>query len=198
MMPKQESPRRQGRPDRSEARRAELSAAVKKAGIKLTHQRLVIFEELASTEEHPAAETLFQAVRRRMPTVSLDTVYRTLWMLRDLGLVTTLGPSRDGVRFDVNLDRHHHYVCVRCGLVRDFTSDELNELRVPVAVAAFGSVVDAQVEVRGLCSSCQANPKKTSRTSEAKKAASSRSTRTKRATRASDPGGARIARRRRR
>jgi hypothetical protein len=42
--------------------------------------------------------------------------------LHDLGLVTTLGPQRDGVRFDPNLDQHHHYVCVRCGLVRDFES----------------------------------------------------------------------------
>ena len=61
-----------------------------------------------------------------MPTVSLDTVYRTLWKLRDLGLVKTLGPNRDAVRFDANLEGHHHYVCVRCGLVRDFDSEELS------------------------------------------------------------------------
>jgi len=59
------------------------------------------------------------------------------------------------VRFDVNVDPHHHYVCVRCGLVRDFTSKHLDALRVPNAVEAFGSVVNAQVEVRGICASCQ-------------------------------------------
>ena len=79
----------------------------------MTHQRLEIFREVASTIEHPDADTVFRAVQRRMPTVSLDTVYRTLWMLHDLGLVTTLGPQRNGVRFDANLERHHHYVCVR-------------------------------------------------------------------------------------
>jgi Fur family peroxide stress response transcriptional regulator len=142
-------------PSRSEGRLEHISAVVKASGIKLTHQRLEIFRELARTEDHPDAETIFRAVQRRMPTVSLDTVYRTLWMLRDLGLVTTLGPSRDGVRFDVNLDRHHHYVCVRCGLVRDFESAELNGLLVPEAVKEFGSVVVAQVEVRGLCAKCR-------------------------------------------
>ena len=135
-----------------------LRAVAKEAGLKLTHQRLEIFRELAATEEHPDAETLFRAVQQRMPTVSLDTVYRTLWMLHDLGLVTTLGPRGDGVRFDANLDRHHHYCCVRCGLVRDFESVELDALRVPDSVKRLGSVVDSHVEVRGLCATCQRDP----------------------------------------
>lgn len=149
--------------ERGVVRLRHLQAEVKKAGIKLTPQRLEIFRELASSETHPDAEAVFRAVQQRMPMVSLDTVYRTLWLLRDLGLVKTLGPNRDVVRFDVNIDRHHHYVCVRCGLVRDFESEDFDALRIPRAVQGFGSVVDAQVEVRGLCSTCQADtpaPKK--------------------------------------
>lgn len=149
---------------RSESSRSDLTlerlrTVAREAGLKLTHQRLEIFRELAATEEHPSAETIFRAVQQRMPTVSLDTVYRTLWMLHDLGLVTTLGPRGDGVRFDANLDRHHHYCCVRCGLVRDFESDELDGLRVPDSVKRLGSVVDSHVEVRGLCATCQRDPK---------------------------------------
>jgi Fur family peroxide stress response transcriptional regulator len=98
---------------------------------------------------------LLRSVQARMPTVSLDTVYRTLWMLNDLGLVTTLGPRRDSVRFDANLARHHHYVCLRCGLVRDFESTALEGLPVPAAVKRFGSIVDSHVDVRGLCAQCQ-------------------------------------------
>jgi Fur family peroxide stress response transcriptional regulator len=146
---------RKAGPDRSEKGLERLKAVVREAGVKLTHQRLEIFRELAGSETHPDAETIFRAVQQRMPTVSLDTVYRTLWMLHDLGLVTTLGPQRDRVRFDANVDRHHHYVCVRCGLVRDFDSEELNDLRVPDAVRQLGSIVDAQVQVRGLCAWCQ-------------------------------------------
>jgi len=140
---------------RIEQRLEHLKAVAKAAGVKLTHQRLEIFRELARTEEHPDAETIFRAVQRRMPTVSLDTVYRTLWMLHGLGLVTTLGPQRDGVRFDTNLEQHHHYVCVRCGLVRDFESADLNALRLPDTLKALGSIAGAHVEVRGICAGCQ-------------------------------------------
>jgi Fur family peroxide stress response transcriptional regulator len=141
--------------NRSEDRLQNFQAVVKQAGAKLTHQRLEIFHELAKTEEHPDAETIFRAVQERVPTISLDTVYRTLWMFRDLGLIKTLGPNRDAVRFDANLEAHHHYVCIRCGLVRDFESQELNNLPVRAVVKGFGSVVESQVEVRGLCASCQ-------------------------------------------
>lgn len=141
---------------RTEQRLEHLQTVAKRAGVKLTHQRLEIFRELAATDEHPSADTIFRAVQHRVPTVSVDTVYRTLWMLHDLGLVTTLGPQRDGVRFDANLDQHHHYVCVRCGLVRDFESADLNALLVPDAVKEFGSIANAQVEVRGMCTKCLA------------------------------------------
>jgi len=132
----------------------QFKAASKEAGVKLTHQRLEIFREVAASLDHPDAEAVFRAVQKRMPTVSLDTVYRTLWLLNDLGLIITLGPRRESVRFDANLEHHHHYVCVRCGLARDFESAELNALRVPGAVKAFGSVVATHVEVRGICESC--------------------------------------------
>jgi len=72
-----------------------FKAAARRAGIRLTHQRLEIFREVAATEEHPDAETVFRGIRKRVPTVSLDTVYRTLWLLEDLGLIATLGPRRE-------------------------------------------------------------------------------------------------------
>ncbi len=140
------------------SRLAKYRAAAKAAGVKLTHQRLEIFREVASSLEHPDAESVFRAVQTRLPTVSLDTVYRTLWLLHDLGLVATLGPRRGSVRFDANLEPHHHYVCVRCGLARDFTSAEFDDLRVPDILQEFGSIVATHVEVRGVCAGCAAEP----------------------------------------
>jgi Fur family peroxide stress response transcriptional regulator len=129
-------------------------AAVKKAGTKLTHQRLEIFKELAGSVDHPDAETIYKSLHGRLPTVSLDTVYRTLWKLEELGVVDTLGPRHESVRFDANTAEHHHYVCVRCGLARDFTSTELNALNLPETVHGFGSVLSKRVEVRGICAGC--------------------------------------------
>ncbi|OHD80173.1 MAG: transcriptional repressor [Spirochaetes bacterium RIFOXYC1_FULL_54_7] len=128
--------------------------AAREAGVKLTHQRLEIFREIAGSLEHPDAETIFKAVQPRMPTVSLDTVYRTLWMLNELDLVSTLGPRRESIRFDANLRPHHHYVCVRCGLTRDFEAPVFDEQAMAGAVKGFGSVVASQVEVRGICENC--------------------------------------------
>lgn len=138
-----------------ERRLLNFRTRVSEAGVKLTHQRLEIFREVAASLEHPDAETILKAVKPRMPTVSLDTVYRTLWLLDNLGLVATLGPRRQTVRFDANLSKHHHYVCEDCGLVRDFECFELDMLRVPAAARAFGSAIRAQVEIRGICEKCE-------------------------------------------
>lgn len=132
---------------------------LRRSGIKLTHQRLEIFQEVAKSGDHPDAETIFKGVRRSVPTVSLDTVYRTLWLMVDLGILTTLGPPRERVRFDANMDSHHHFVCVECGMTRDFNCEEFDRLKVPNAVNTLGSVEIAQVEVRGRCVQCfKSNP----------------------------------------
>ena len=142
-------------PESEVLRRLErFRAAAREAGIKLTHQRLEIFREIASTDDHPDAEAVFSGVRERVPTVSLDTIYRTLWLLESLGLISTLGPRRVRARFDANLDRHHHFVCEDCGVVRDFEHAQFDALDVPAGVKRMGSVSRVSVEVRGTCREC--------------------------------------------
>jgi Fur family peroxide stress response transcriptional regulator len=128
----------------------------REAGVKLTQQRIEIFREVARSSDHPDAETVLRRVRQRLPTVSLDTVYRALWLLADLGLIGTLGPARERTRFDANLTRHHHFVCIRCGLTSDFYSEILDDLQLPDAVQALGEVAATRVEVRGVCRRCGA------------------------------------------
>ena len=137
-----------------------LKEGLTRSGMKLTHQRLEIFREVAKSGLHPDAEAIYNGVRERVPTISLDTVYRTLWLLLDLGLVTTLGASRERVRFDANLRAHHHFVCIRCGMTEDFYSEKFDRLRAPSSVKAIGSVEKTQVELRGVCLQCskQTNP----------------------------------------
>jgi Fur family peroxide stress response transcriptional regulator len=137
-----------------ERRLARFTDAARKAGVKLTHQRLEIFREVASSIEHPPVDAVFRAVRKRIPTVSLDTVYRTLWMIEALGVIATIGPRRGTVRFDANLEQHHHFVCVRCGLTRDFEDAALDALRIPRGVEQHGQVLATRVELRGICRKC--------------------------------------------
>jgi Fur family peroxide stress response transcriptional regulator len=141
---------------RIEQRMQRFDEVCRETGVKLTHQRIAIFRELARSEEHPDAEAVFRGVRERMPTVSLDTVYRTLWLLTDLGLINTLGRPRERARFDANLTRHHHFVCVECGLTRDFYSEAFDGLPLSRAAGDIGKVVSTHVEARGLCRDCAA------------------------------------------
>jgi len=128
--------------------------AARKSGVKLTQQRLEIFRAIASSLEHPDAEAVFKSVKKKMPAVSLDTVYRTLWLLKDLGLILTLGPRRETIRFDANLLRHHHFICERCGLMRDFESGEFDSIGIPKSAEGFGTVTETHIELRGLCRGC--------------------------------------------
>jgi Fur family peroxide stress response transcriptional regulator len=139
-----------------EKRVAAFVTACRSQGIKATHQRTEILRELAGSEEHPDAETVYARVRRRIPAISLDTVYRTLRLFEEKTIVARVGSLKDRARFDANNDRHHHFVCTRCGLVRDFYADDFDGFRPPAEVARLGKVASLHVELRGLCRQCQA------------------------------------------
>ena len=143
----------QSRPDTLRQRIEQFRATLKQSGVRLTHQRMTIFREVARLEDHPDAESVYKRVRKNMPMVSLDTVYRTLWLLQDLGVIRALG-VRDRVRFDGNAQPHHHFVCRVCGSMSDFYSSEYDRLRIPKAAKALGNTETAQVEVQGICIKC--------------------------------------------
>ena len=135
-----------------------LEEVCRAGGLKLTHQRIEIFSELARTDEHLDAETIYRQVHGRMPAVSRDTVYRTLAMLEDRGLVIKAngsGPSR----YDANTDPHHHFICRRCGAVRDFLSEAMDGLSPPADVQRWGVIESVRVQVRGICRECLAKDK---------------------------------------
>jgi Fur family transcriptional regulator, peroxide stress response regulator len=144
-----------------------FKGTLKRSDVKLTHQRMVIFQEVAEMESHPDAESIHRAVRETLPMISLDTVYRTLWLLEDLGLIRSLG-ARDRVRFDGNMKPHHHFVCRECGEMRDFCSSEYDQLKIPKIVEGLGEVETAQVEVRGICVECSKKAKSRKRVSRSK------------------------------
>ena len=112
-----------------------------------------------STQEHPDAETIYGRVRQRIPAISLDTVYRTLRMLEDMGIIARVGSMRYSTRFDANTDQHHHFVCRECGMIGDFSSDVLDRFPVPREVAEMGNVDSVYVELRGRCGKCQSGAK---------------------------------------
>lgn len=130
------------------------AAVLRGAGVRVTPQRLAVFEAAARAAGHPDVETVFSAVRRRLPTVSLDTVYRTLHLFAEVGLLSLVGQSGERTRFDTNTHPHHHFVCTCCGAMQDFEAGDYDALGLPPPAAGLGRVQSAHVELRGLCSRC--------------------------------------------
>jgi Fur family peroxide stress response transcriptional regulator len=141
--------------DEEVARRIDqFTTALRSGGFRLTHQRLEVVREVASSDAHPDAEAVFTRVRGREPRISLDTVYRTLGTLADLGLLDRVSGVSAAVRYDPNTSQHHHFVCTHCGLIRDIESSDLDNLSVPDSASEFGEVQRVEVRLRGVCREC--------------------------------------------
>lgn len=129
----------------------------RKAGLKVTPQRIEIYRVLAATDEHPDAETIFCRVRMRFPTISFNTVYQNLKTLQEKGLVARTDTPVARTRLDANVTPHHHFVCERCGAIRDVFCRAYDRLPLPRNAEAIGLVRLVRVEVRGVCNACRTN-----------------------------------------
>ena len=98
---------------------AELATQFRSMGRKLTPQRQLIFSLLHNNETHPTAENLYGIASAQMPGISLRTVYQTLNELAEMGELQLIDLGEGGMRFDPNVDDHHHAVCSSCGKIRD-------------------------------------------------------------------------------
>src|SRR2546425_7968361 len=102
---------------RNAAARA-TDATIRARGLRLTRQRRIILEVVRATDAHPTAALVYRRVRRRLPRVSLATVYRNLRTLAAEGFIGERADA-SGLRFDGNTAPHDHFTCVTCGRIYD-------------------------------------------------------------------------------
>ena len=102
---------------------AELSAAFRGRGLRITPQRVAVFEALQHSTDHPSVESIHRTVASDIRSVSLRTVYQTLSDLTDMGEISRLEFGVDAARFDPNTDDHHHLMCDECGRITDVYLD---------------------------------------------------------------------------
>ncbi len=131
-----------------------FTSACRKADLKVTHQRLEIYRELAQAEDHPAAEMLYKRISKRLPTISLDTVYRTLATFEKHGLISRVPTLESQARFEAKMARHHHVVCSKCGSISDFIWSGFDETHLPAQVADWGKVTRKNIVLVGICAAC--------------------------------------------
>ncbi len=132
-----------------------FQAKCRQAGLKVTPQRLAVYNILLGTKEHPSAEMVFQKVRKGFPSISLDTVNRTLLTLTEIGIAFIVEGSGDAKRFDANLDNHQHFKCVKCKRVIDFYHKSLNNICVPKNISRKFTVLKKTVYFEGICDLCK-------------------------------------------
>jgi Fur family ferric uptake transcriptional regulator len=120
-----------------------------------TPQREAILEAVRSTMDHPTADWVYRQARRRLPRISLGTVYRNLKALSAQGLIREIHAGDQPARFDGNTGQHHHVRCLSCGRVNDLPLSVDVRREEAAARALNYRVLGHHVEVHGLCPGCQ-------------------------------------------
>ena len=124
-------------------------------GLKITPQRSLIFDELAKATDHPSADAIYKRVRKTLSNISFDTVYRTLLSFTGIGIVNLVEGTGEQRRFEPNLQRHHHFRCIKCHAIYDFENDAYGDIAVPEAVQRQGVIINKRVVLEGICSKCK-------------------------------------------
>jgi len=132
--------------------------ALRDRGLRRTGPRQVVLEVVRATDAHPTAEGVHGMVRRRLPRVSLGTVYRNLRTLVAAGLVKELpGPH---ARFDGNVSEHHHFTCTACGRIVDvagaLAETSARALSARIASLTGLGITHQRIEFYGRCAKCRA------------------------------------------
>ena len=123
--------------------------------ISVTPQRVAVLETLESRRDHPNAEQIYQEVRRQMPAISFNTVYKTLEVFCQKGLVIKVNPLHEVARYDVDTQHHAHLICRQCHHIVDLP-DEAAPPPVLSEEARGGFQVERySLTFWGLCSQCQ-------------------------------------------
>jgi len=132
----------------------ELIEKCKKAGLKITPQRVAVYDELVKAKDHPSAETIHNRVIKQHPHISLDTVNRTLMTFSKIGLASVLAASGDARRFDGDTACHQHFKCVNCGNIIDLYCDKFDKFKLPHQITRKYKVLKKNLYLEGICDLC--------------------------------------------
>ncbi|MGA2113061.1 MAG: transcriptional repressor [Anaerolineales bacterium] len=133
----------------------ELIAALKDSNFRLTPQRVELVRLIASSEGHPSAAQLYARIKRRFPTMSQATVYKTLALLKDMGQVLEIDMHEDS-HYDGNRPQPHpHLICMKCNKIADAElSLDKESIRTLENLSGY-TILRPQISLHGLCPDCK-------------------------------------------
>jgi Fe2+ or Zn2+ uptake regulation protein len=142
-----------GRPS-SRALDAELSSVLRARGQRVTHPRLLVHRHVRQADRHLTAEQVHQALSDDLPSLSAATIYATLDMLEELGIVRRMSTPGGITVFDSRVDDHHHAICRSCGQIEDVDGPVRTADVVQAAGRSGFAVEHAEVQLSGRCAGC--------------------------------------------
>ena len=134
-----------------------LIERLRASGLRLTPQRLAIYGALVNSKRHPSAQQLYEELEAQLPSLSPATIYNTLEVLVEQGLVHEIGDAGDGViHYDADLEPHVNLICTNCHRIDDFELEAIATVDQTVAAQSGYRVMGARIVYYGLCPECQA------------------------------------------
>ncbi len=124
-------------------------------GLKLTPQRLAVFDILNGNMSHPTADDVFNEIKKDYPTISFTTVYNILKSIKEVGGLQELSVDVQCKHFDPDTSNHHHVMCTKCNKIIDVIKDYTSALQLPKEVTESFNIKSFQVNFYGRCEDCR-------------------------------------------
>jgi len=135
----------------------DFKALLKKNTLKFTIQRKVILETLYNSDEHLTPEALHQLIQKKFPDLKtgIATIYRTLSLLEDSNMVTSLSFGAQGKKYELGAKEHHdHLICTECGSITEFVDEQIEERQHKISDELGFKMSDHSMQIYGLCKDC--------------------------------------------
>jgi Fur family ferric uptake transcriptional regulator len=133
-----------------------VTSALKQRGYKITPQRRAVIKVVTSTQDHLTPNGIYDRIRQHSPGTGLVTIYRTLEILAELGLICEVHTGGNCRSYTTGTQQHHHHlICSGCGVVFDFTGHHLKKLEANLAEESGFRIDGHLLEFTGLCRTCQ-------------------------------------------
>ncbi len=135
----------------------QLIAKLREKGFRVTPQRIAICEFILSSKDHPTADQVYQVVKKKYPTLSLATVYQTLGLLTEIGMLQELGFT-DGIsRYDPDTSPHINIICRNCGKIQDYQAESIKKLWSQIIGDLGFKPIGQRLDIYRYCDQCLAN-----------------------------------------
>jgi len=138
---------------------ASIIETLRQKGYKATPQRIAICRFALHSRDHPTAQRIYDEVRKVHPTVSLATVYKTLRILTEQGMIQELDLPESQARFDSYVEPHINLVCLQCGRIQDFDDSAAREMVERVTAKAEFTRTGQRIDIYGMCKTCRGRTK---------------------------------------